>query len=132
MAKSKSTYVCSDCGFESLKWLGKCPSCNSWNSFVEEISTKPSDKQTISAFSNFSTGSLPKNISDVNVNAESRIDIEDVELNRDLGGGLVKGSVVLVGGEPGIGKSTLMLQVAIKSKSSKVLYVSGEESENQI
>ena len=64
MAKSKSTYVCSNCGFETVKWLGKCPSCNSWNSFVEEISSKSTDKQTISAFSNFSTGSLPKNISD--------------------------------------------------------------------
>ena len=132
MAKSKSTYVCSDCGFESVKWLGKCPSCNNWNSFIEETSLKITEKQTISAFSNFSTGSLPRNISDVNINAESRIDLEDVELNRVLGGGLVKGSVVLIGGEPGIGKSTLMLQIAIKSKFSKVLYVSGEESENQI
>jgi len=131
MSKPKTVFFCNDCGYESPKWLGKCPSCSNWNSFVEEkkIAVK---KENVAAFSNFSSGSSPKNILEINSEKNPRMNLNDLELNRVLGGGLVKGSLILVGGEPGIGKSTLMLQLAINSSSIKVLYISGEESESQI
>ena len=131
MSKSKTVFFCKDCGYESPKWLGKCPSCSNWNSFLEEKKTD-AKKESVAAFSNFSSGSSPKNILEINSENNPRMNLNDLELNRVLGGGLVKGSLILVGGEPGIGKSTLMLQLAINSSSVKVLYISGEESESQI
>lgn len=132
MAKVKSAYFCQSCGYESAKWLGKCPSCSAWNSFVEEVIEKEEK-------GNFRTGSSgskrvaqPQLISSITLQEEERVLLNDKELNRVLGGGLVPGSLILIGGEPGIGKSTLMLQIAVKNKGQKVLYVSGEESEKQI
>ncbi len=126
MAKIKTSFFCKSCGYESPKWLGKCSSCGEWNTFSEEI--KPS-KQL--GFSKSNSESKPINIIEVETGNEERIYFDDMELNSVLGGGLVKGSISLLGGEPGIGKSTLMLQIAVK-ESQRVLYVSGEESEMQI
>lgn len=131
MAKTKTTFFCSNCGAESPKWLGKCPSCGEWNTFIEEVVRKENKgiaaRHDLSGFK-----SLPKQIKDIEAAAEARINTYNNELNRVLGNGLVPGSVVLIGGEPGIGKSTLMLQVALHLKNLKVLYVSGEESEQQL
>ncbi|MFH2141930.1 MAG: DNA repair protein RadA [Bacteroidota bacterium] len=127
MAKSKTIYVCSSCGVESAKWVGKCPSCNSWNSFKE---FKVDNQQSTFKHS-LKSENLPKKISEINVSGQIRMDTKIIELNRVLGGGLVMGSVILVGGEPGIGKSTLLLQMAL-NVDYRVLYVSGEESEQQI
>lgn len=131
MAKQKSTHFCKNCGYESVKWIGRCPSCAEWNTFVEEI-VESGKKTEIAAFSNFSKNAPAKRIQEILFEREQKIDLEEVELNRVLGGGLVQGSLILVGGEPGIGKSTLMLQLAVKQQKFKVLYVSGEESESQI
>jgi len=130
MAKVKSAYFCQSCGFESVKWLGKCPSCASWNSFVEEVVSK--EKDGITGVIGSKRVAKPTRISEIATNEENRILLNDKELNRVLGGGLVPGSLVLIGGEPGIGKSTLMLQIAVLNKGLKILYVSGEESEKQI
>lgn len=127
MVKSRTAFFCKNCGNESSKWLGKCPSCGEWNTFIEEQIIKE-DKNSHKS----SSQKVPISLSEISLNSELRIDSENVELNRVLGGGLVAGSVVLIGGEPGIGKSTLMLQVALKLTSLKFLYVSGEESEQQI
>ncbi|MFA5574010.1 MAG: DNA repair protein RadA [Brumimicrobium sp.] len=131
MAKVKKAYFCQNCGYESPKWLGKCSSCNEWNTFVEEIiSQKGND---IAVFSKASKRiSQPKAIHEVEEIKQQRHQVVDAELNRVLGGGLVPGSLVLIGGEPGIGKSTLMLQTAMQEVNHKILYVSGEESEQQI
>ncbi len=130
MSKTKTLFFCRNCGAQSLKWIGKCPSCNEWNTYEEEVVERDKDqkwnRQTEKRQSN------PKLISEIDYNQESRIDTQNKELNRVLGGGMVAGSLVLVGGEPGIGKSTLMLQLALDIKNMKVLYVSGEESEQQI
>lgn len=126
--KIKTAYFCQSCGTQSPKWVGKCPSCGEWNTFVEEILQK--EKKGSSSFAKKT--SSPQLISEVNLSGEQRISLSDGELNRVLGGGLVPGSVVLFGGEPGIGKSTLMLQVALKEKDLKPLYISGEESDQQI
>ena len=130
MAKAKTVFVCGSCGYESAKWLGKCPACNEWNSFYEEkinntVSTNnPSGKQKSSS---------PRKLKEVEGINASRVSTGMGELDRVLGGGLVKGSLVLVGGEPGIGKSTLILQLCDKIKGEgKVLYVSGEESAEQV
>lgn len=133
MAKVKSSYFCQSCGTQSPKWLGKCPSCNEWNTFVEELIQKE-DKNTPQWKTGTSTqiAAKPKPISQIVYNEEQRINASDGELNRVLGGGIVPGSLVLIGGEPGIGKSTLMLQIALTLGDEKVLYVSGEESEQQI
>lgn len=131
MAKTKSAYFCQSCGFESAKWLGKCPSCNSWNSFVEEIVQKEEKSGYVSA-SGSKRIAKPTLITEIATQEENRTLLSDQELNRVLGGGLVPGSLILIGGEPGIGKSTLMLQIAVQQKGIKVLYVSGEESEKQI
>lgn len=131
MAKQRSTHFCKNCGYESVKWIGRCPSCAEWNTFVEEI-VETGKKTEITAFSNFSKNAPAKRIQEILFEREQKIDLEEIELNRVLGGGLVQGSLILVGGEPGIGKSTLMLQLAVKQKRFKVLYVSGEESESQI
>lgn len=129
MAKSKTTFVCQECGYESLKWIGKCPNCNVWNSMVEEIK-KVSVSLGISSTSN----SLPKSILNIKSSEYDRFDTGISELNRVLGSGIVKGSLTLISGAPGIGKSTLLLQTAnnIAKKYGKVLYISGEESEEQI
>ena len=128
MSKQKSAFFCQECGYEAPKWLGKCPSCSSWNTFVEEIVA--SGKQSIS-FSADTRNAKPTLINEIENLVENRMQLVDVELNRVLGGGLVKGALVLIGGEPGIGKSTLMLQMAIQEPLN-ILYVSGEESEQQI
>ncbi|HOG05214.1 MAG TPA: DNA repair protein RadA [Paludibacter sp.] len=131
MAKTKNVYICQNCGNDSPKWIGKCPVCGEWNSYVEEIISKES-KQSVQLAGLQMTKEKPQLISEVDTTEEIRIDSGSVELNRVLGGGLVAGSLVLIGGEPGIGKSTLVLQVVLNIKSRKVLYVSGEESVRQI
>jgi DNA repair protein RadA/Sms len=129
MSKIKSSFFCQNCGYESSKFMGQCPSCNQWNSFVEEITNK-SNKNVV-AFSSDSRSATPQLIQDVIKELEERITTSDSEFNRVLGGGIVPGSIVLLGGDPGIGKSTLLLQLAI-TETLKVLYVSGEESDRQI
>ena len=134
MAKNKLMYVCDQCGYESVQWIGKCPSCNAWNSFKEiRVAPVSSKKNTVSIASSFqgNTSSV-KPLLSVQAAQQQRIDTGDSELNRVLGGGIVPGSLVLLGGDPGIGKSTLLLQLVLRLKQMKVLYVSGEESENQI
>lgn len=133
MAKSKTLFFCQTCGYESAKWLGKCPSCNSWNSFAEELVTKTEgSKNEWRQESSRSKSIQPKTLDEIESSSEVRIRTPDAELNRVLGGGIVPGSLVLIGGEPGIGKSTLMLQIGLGMRTLKVLYVSGEESEQQI
>ncbi|MFY7668318.1 MAG: DNA repair protein RadA [Crocinitomicaceae bacterium] len=129
MSKVKSSFFCQNCGYESSKFMGQCPSCNQWNTFVEEIAHKAN--KNIVAFSSDSRSATPQLIQDVIKELEERIITSDHEFNRVLGGGIVPGSIVLLGGDPGIGKSTLLLQLAI-TESLKVLYVSGEESDRQI
>jgi DNA repair protein RadA/Sms len=131
MAKQRTTHFCKNCGFESVKWIGRCPSCAEWNTFIEEI-IDTNKKSDVVAFSNFSKNAPAKRIQEILFERDQKLQIDDSELNRVLGGGLVLGSLVLVGGEPGIGKSTLLLQLAVKQTGYKVLYVSGEESESQI
>lgn len=130
MSKVKSAYFCQNCGYETPKWLGKCPSCSEWNTFVEEIIEK--NIPTVVAFSSTTRNAKPQTLQNIEQQEQIRRPLKDNELNRVLGGGLVPGSLILFGGEPGIGKSTLMLQMAIEENSLKVLYVSGEESEQQI
>jgi DNA repair protein RadA/Sms len=133
LAKTKSAYFCQSCGYESAKWLGKCPSCNQWNSFVEEVIQKGNNSvpewKTAPGSSRMAK---PSAIDEIIFAEESRLITPDGEFNRVLGGGIVPGSLVLIGGEPGIGKSTLMLQLALNLPGMKILYVSGEESEQQI
>ncbi|MCC8173364.1 MAG: DNA repair protein RadA [Odoribacter sp.] len=129
MAKSKVVYVCRNCGANKPKWSGRCSTCGEWNSFEEEVHV--TDKKS-SRFVLPETSSKALRLSEVKTNADQRIDTGDKELNRVLGGGLVPGSMILLGGEPGIGKSTLVLQFALQYKSGKILYVSGEESVSQI
>jgi DNA repair protein RadA/Sms len=131
MAKVKTAYICQNCGHEAAKWLGRCPSCNEWNTFVEEVITKTKRDVTAFSKSNKRKGK-PQPIHQIETKEEQRIFLKDAELNRVLGNGLVPGSLVLFGGEPGIGKSTLLLQMAMVEKNMKILYVSGEESENQV
>ncbi|ABN53007.1 MAG TPA: DNA repair protein RadA [Hungateiclostridium thermocellum] len=129
MPKQKSFYVCQECGYESIGWMGKCPSCNQWNTFVEEIQ-EPKSKSRSGAVS---TNVKPVNINDIEADTEERYLTGIKEMDRVLGGGIVKGSLILVGGDPGIGKSTLLLQICDKIKTNaKILYVSGEESIKQI
>lgn len=137
MAKTKSAYFCQSCGYESPKWLGQCPSCKQWNTFVEEIVEKASSR--VPEWRSISTGpGIQKRtnkaavIHEIVYSEEQRILTPDKEFNRVLGGGIVPGSLVLIGGEPGIGKSTLMLQLALSIPKVKTLYISGEESEQQI
>lgn len=129
MSKSKTVYVCQNCGVNSPKWIGHCPSCGEWNTYVEEVVV--SSRQG-NAGVRPSSVSSPRPLSDISSSEEQRMDLPISELNRVLGGGLVKGSVVLIGGEPGIGKSTLALQLALQLKNCKTLYISGEESLQQI
>ncbi len=133
MAKNKTVYYCQSCGYESAKWLGKCPSCDAWNTFAEEIVSKDeSNKNEWRLESTRQKQNKPRNLQDIVSAGDIRWNAGDQELNRVLGGGVVPGSLVLIGGEPGIGKSTLMLQAGLRLKSQTVLYVSGEESEQQI
>ena len=128
--KVQSAFFCQNCGTQSPKWLGKCPSCQEWNTYVEEVINR--EEKTESWSGRKGKTNTPSLISDINFTDEKRYATPDKELNRVLGGGIVPGSIVLLGGDPGIGKSTLLLQLALQMKSKKVLYVSGEESEKQI
>jgi DNA repair protein RadA/Sms len=134
MSKIKTAFFCSNCGYESAKWLGKCPSCDQWNTFVEEVITKD-NKLAESDWKKFSKDKKETrtiSLQEVVSAEEKRILTSDAELNRVLGGGIVAGSIVLVAGEPGIGKSTLFLQDGLLLKGVTTLYISGEESEQQI
>lgn len=130
MAKTRTAFFCRNCGVQSPKWIGKCPSCGEWNTYIEEVIQRLEPGSPVLATSRKTA--VPTLITGIEFSSESRIDTHNQELNRVLGGGLVQGSVILVGGEPGIGKSTLMLQVALTMPGTRVLYVSGEESEQQI
>lgn len=133
MSKFKKAFFCSNCGYESAKWIGKCVACSEWNTFVEEILDKGTEKEE--NWNNYhNTKRVVKTIAlnEVLTKEEKRIDSTDSELNRVLGGGIVSGSIILVAGEPGIGKSTLFLQVGLWMNQHSVLYISGEESEQQI
>ncbi|MGB3947472.1 MAG: DNA repair protein RadA [Bacteroidia bacterium] len=132
MAKTKTTYFCQNCGAQSGKWIGKCPSCNEWNTYVEEVVSKGDDAKIPGISTTAQRAAKPQLVNEISLSEQHRIKIYDQELSRVLGGGLVPGSLILFGGEPGIGKSTLMLQVALNMKNLKVLYISGEESEQQI
>ena len=136
MAKDKTAYVCENCGQESPKWIGKCPACGQWNTFKEIKISADTARQTASSAAAKTAHSLMTNkamrLRDINSKDEVRIDMHDGELNRVLGGGLVPGSIVLLGGEPGIGKSTLLLQTMLALNEKKILYVSGEESAHQL
>ncbi|SHG12913.1 DNA repair protein RadA [Ornithinibacillus halophilus] len=132
MAKRKTKFVCQDCGYESAKWMGKCPGCNNWNTLVEEIeATSTKNRHTFSGVS--SSNGKPEKISSIKSQKEPRVTTNLKEFNRVLGGGIVAGSLVLIGGDPGIGKSTLLLQVSaqLADKEMPVLYISGEESTRQ-
>ncbi len=136
--KEKTVYVCKECGYDSPKWIGKCPACGAWNTFVEQIVRKESNSSA--AASRYASsdsvlhpnGAKPVRFSQIQGGEDPRIDMRDKELNRVLGGGLVLGSMVLLGGEPGIGKSTLVLQTVLNLPDMKILYVSGEESARQL
>ena len=140
MAKEKTVYVCENCGQESPKWVGKCPSCGAWNTFKEfRVRKESSASLAAGSYGGLSalptSGSVrvrPLSVGEIDSCAEPRLDMGDGELNRVLGGGLVPGSLVLLGGEPGIGKSTLVLQTVLRMPQRRVLYVSGEESARQI
>ena len=126
MSKTRIKYICSNCGYESLKWIGKCPSCESWNTFTEELI----EEKKAARIKNAGETKVLK-LNSFEHQEEERIKTNIEEFDRVLGGGLMPGSVVLVGGDPGIGKSTLVIQAAAKI-NKKVLYVTGEESANQI
>lgn len=134
MSKVKKAFFCQSCGYESVKWVGQCPSCNQWNSFVEEIIQKETTKNN--GWENYHEANEKTNrtvlLNEIKSSEEKRILTSDEEMNRVLGGGIVPGSIVLVAGEPGIGKSTLFLQNGLRLKEKIVLYISGEESEQQI
>jgi len=130
MAKTKKAYFCRSCGAESPKWVGRCPACGEWNTMVEEIIAKETKNNT--TFRPRDERNTPQPIRQIQQQDILRIDLHSPEMNRVLGGGLVPGSLVLLGGEPGIGKSTLSLQIALHAPGIKTLYVSGEESAQQI
>lgn len=132
MAKTKTSFFCQNCGTESPKWVGKCASCNEWNTYVEEVIQKSPKSATPFSSSSSQRASKPHRLNEIEEYEERRIMLVDNELNRVLGGGIVPGSLVLFGGEPGIGKSTLLLQIAVREPDKKILYISGEESEQQI
>lgn len=130
MAKTKTTFFCQNCGSQYAKWMGQCTSCKEWNTIVEEV-IKKEEKRNWKQSTSTKKANKALKIADISLNEEDRISTQNNELNRVLGGGIVKGSMLLLGGEPGIGKSTLLLQIAL-AISKKVLYVSGEESQAQI
>ena len=129
MAKTKTYFFCSECGYQSSTWLGKCPECGKWNTFTEEVVKSESGKRKVESRQ---LQSAPKRIQDISTSETVRIATGCGEFDRVLGGGIVPGSLLLLGGEPGIGKSTLLLQTALSIPGKKILYVSGEESEQQI
>ncbi len=129
MAKTQSTYVCQNCGAESVKWLGRCPACGEWNTYVEERISKDKSR---SGLVDVSRNAIPKPLKEIESNNEKRLDTGIGEVNRILGGGIVTGSLILLAGEPGIGKSTLALQLALGLRDLKILYISGEESAKQV
>lgn len=132
MAKRKTTFVCQQCGYESLRWMGKCPGCQQWNTLVEEVITKQSERHVLN-HSNTSTSSKPEKITAIETETTTRYLTDMEEFNRVLGGGIVPGSLILIGGDPGIGKSTLLLQISgqLAKNQLPVLYISGEESVQQ-
>lgn len=132
MAKRKIKYACQECGYESAKWMGKCPACNNWNTLVEELDSTSKSSRHVTG-GNLSSQSKPEKITAIESDKEPRITTEMMEFNRVLGGGVVPGSLVLIGGDPGIGKSTLLLQISaqLADKQLPVLYISGEESAKQ-
>ena len=136
MVKTKTIFHCSNCGADSSKWIGKCPSCGEWNTYVEEVIAKKVSTSPSALHSALNRGgktnARPTLLCNISSGEEPRIDMGDGEFNRVLGGGLVKGSLVLIGGEPGIGKSTLVLQIVLGLEGLKTLYVSGEESAHQL
>ena len=127
MAKVKKAFFCRNCGFEAPKWLGRCPSCGEWNTFTEEIVARESGSVAATVAGPL-PAARPQRVRDIRESEHRRIDLGNAEVNRVLGGGLVPGSLVLLGGEPGIGKSTLSLQIALTDNGLKTLYVSAEES----
>ena len=132
MAKEKKAYVCSYCGQESAKWIGRCPACGQWNTF-KEITLHDTAKNTMAdVLPALAENNGVRKLAEISAEGEQRLDMHDSELNRVLGGGLVKGSLVLLGGEPGIGKSTLTLQTILNINDINILYVSGEESLQQL
>lgn len=130
MAKVKKSFFCRNCGYESAKWVGKCPACGEWSTFVEEVVQKENPRTP--SYAPKKENNRPVAVREIQKQEYSRIDMANGEMNRVLGGGLVRGSMILLGGEPGIGKSTLSLQIALKAQELKTLYVSGEESPHQI
>src|SRR6204780_5359493 len=134
MSKVKTAFFCSNCGFESVKWLGRCPSCEQWNTFIEEVIIKDNKLEELKrkSFSKEKKEIKIISLSEVISSEEKKIITADAELNRVLGGGIVEGSIVLIAGEPGIGKSTLFLQNGLLLKNITTLYISGEESEQRI
>lgn len=133
MSKTKSVYICSECGYESVKWVGQCPQCGEWNTLEEQIAVSDKRPGHISGSSPLKSISAPKTLTEVSASEEERFKTDISELDRVLGGGIVKGSVILLSGDPGIGKSTILLQVCSELENSlKILYVSGEESAVQI
>jgi len=134
MSKTKTSFFCQNCGSQSAKWIGKCPACGEWNTYVEEVIQKEESGKGNwkTPASGMKKANTPRKIQEVNYEEQARWITRDGELDRVLGGGIVPGSLVLIGGEPGIGKSTLMLQIALMLQGKTVLYVSGEESEAQI
>ena len=132
MAEAKKAYVCRECGYDAPKWLGKCPSCGAWNTFDELVVAKKGSSVAAAVTSSAVPKAKPQRVQDIKTGETKRIDVGQSEVNRVLGGGLVPGSIILVGGEPGIGKSTLALQLALADNGLRTLYVSGEESAEQI
>ena len=132
MAKQRTVYVCQNCGANAAKWVGKCPVCSEWNTYVEEHTSKEEDRAKEKSYAAKSGTAIPIPIGNVAEQDMARINTGDTELNNVLGGGIVAGSLILLGGDPGIGKSTLLLQMALQLKGIKILYISGEESDRQI
>ena len=132
MTKAQTVFFCQNCGAQSPKWIGRCPACGEWNTYVEEVIKKETSRESSMGEFKSLKKNAPMPIEKINKGKEERIDTGTAELNRVLGGGLVPGSLVLIGGEPGIGKSTLMLQVALRFQNRTILYVTGEESDQQI
>lgn len=130
--KQKTVWVCTSCGNESIKWMGRCPACGEWNTMVEEkvVTGRPAAERSGMTVPGSSHKPMP--LSDINTAQDSRLSLDNAEINRILGGGIVEGSLVLIGGEPGIGKSTLSLQIPLHCRSLKTLYVTGEESVRQV
>lgn len=132
-SKIKSVYICSECGYESPKWYGKCPSCNEWNTMNEEIKNTSKTAVNAKSVKTYSRNVIPSTINEISTEDEHRYDTGCKELNRVLGGGIVKGSLILLGGDPGIGKSTVLMQICqYLGDTLKILYVSGEESKRQL